>query len=237
MACTGVQALAPTGSRKKIWDKKKPLSEYMPLHLSLKLTTNNGPLSRIKWEIYFYNEKCLVRSLSLIMFLVVYKDTSEYTTFEPSVVWARQTNRDRETKAAILTHNFFSWPYHAVLFSMSHLALLLLLGQRYSTGGPMWTAANWQRLKTHTDSNWFGPLRGHLHISFHKAHVFRSITWLLPLIYTAESCSEKSLIDSSNNGQYIKRLSMGSWKRIKGEKKESSKPLNSNFILRLTAIL
>ena len=29
---------------------------YMSLHLSLKLTTICGPLSRIKWEIYFYKE-------------------------------------------------------------------------------------------------------------------------------------------------------------------------------------
>ena len=36
--------------------RRSPLSEYMSLHLSLELTTNCGPLSRIKWEIYFYKE-------------------------------------------------------------------------------------------------------------------------------------------------------------------------------------
>ena len=49
---------------------------YMSLHLSLRLTTNCVPLSRIKWERYiFYKEVCFVsliefRSLSLILFLV-----------------------------------------------------------------------------------------------------------------------------------------------------------------------
>ena len=42
----------------------------MSLHLSVKLTTNYVPLSRIKWEIYFY----------IYVFLVVHKDTVEYTT-------------------------------------------------------------------------------------------------------------------------------------------------------------
>ena len=55
---------------------RSSLSEYMSLHLSLKLTTNSGPLSRIKWYIFFI-KKCSVRSLSLIMFLVVHKDTTE----------------------------------------------------------------------------------------------------------------------------------------------------------------
>ena len=53
-------------------------------------------------------------------------------------VCERQT--DRQT--AILTYNFFSWPYHAVLFSRPHLALLLLLGQGMGiTQTPLWTAA------------------------------------------------------------------------------------------------
>ena len=44
---------------------RSPLSEYMSLHLSLKLTTNCVPLSRIKWEVYFYKEVCFI---SLIEF-------------------------------------------------------------------------------------------------------------------------------------------------------------------------
>ena len=35
--------------------------------------------------------------------------------------------RDRRRQTAILTHNFFSWPYHAVFSSRPHIALLLLL--------------------------------------------------------------------------------------------------------------
>ena len=41
---------------------------------------------------------------------------------------------------------------------------------------------------------------------FHNAHDFRSTTWLLPLIYTDVSCSEKSLIDGSVKGQYVTLL-------------------------------
>ena len=68
-ACKGVQALAPPGYRKKIWDKKKsPLLVYVSPSISK--TTNCVPLSWIKWEIYFY----------IYVFLVVHKDTAEYTT-------------------------------------------------------------------------------------------------------------------------------------------------------------
>ena len=54
---------------------RSPPYEYRSLQLSLKLTTNSVPLSRIKWEIYFYKEVYFVSlievpSLSLIMFLV-----------------------------------------------------------------------------------------------------------------------------------------------------------------------
>ena len=51
-ACKGVQALASPGSWEKIWDKKKfPLCVY--ISPSISQITNWGPLSRIKWEIYF----------------------------------------------------------------------------------------------------------------------------------------------------------------------------------------
>ena len=50
--------------------RRSPLSEYMSLHQSLKLTTNCVSLSRIKWEICFY----------IYVFHVVHKDTGEYTT-------------------------------------------------------------------------------------------------------------------------------------------------------------
>ena len=35
----------------------------------------------------------------------------------------RPTDGGRQRQTAILTHNFFSWPYHAVLSSTPHLAL------------------------------------------------------------------------------------------------------------------
>ena len=72
-ACKGVQALAPLAPGRRHGTRRSPLSEYMSLHLSLKLTTNCVPLSRIKWEIYFY----------IYVFLVVHKDTAEYTTIIP----------------------------------------------------------------------------------------------------------------------------------------------------------
>ena len=45
------------------------------------------------------------------------------------------------------------------------------------------------------DSYWLKLSRGRMHISLHNAHDFWSTTWVLPLIYTGEFCSEKSLID------------------------------------------
>ena len=45
------------------------LSEYMSLHLSLKLTSNCVPLPRIKWEIYFYKEVYFVHPLKFVRYL------------------------------------------------------------------------------------------------------------------------------------------------------------------------
>ena len=42
--------------RRRYGTRRSRIFEYMSLHLSLKLTTNCRPLSRIKWEIYFYKE-------------------------------------------------------------------------------------------------------------------------------------------------------------------------------------
>ena len=52
------------------------------------------------------------------------------------------SERGRRRQIAILTHNIFSWSYHAVLSSRSHLALLLLLDRGYSTWGLLWGAAS-----------------------------------------------------------------------------------------------
>ena len=71
----GCKRLHSRAPRRRYGARRGYLSKYMSLHLSLKLTANCVPLSRIKWEIYFYKEVCFVsftevRSLSLIMFLV-----------------------------------------------------------------------------------------------------------------------------------------------------------------------
>ena len=51
----GCKRWPPLAPRKR-YGTRRLLSEYMSLHLSLKLITNCGPLFRIKWEIYFYKE-------------------------------------------------------------------------------------------------------------------------------------------------------------------------------------
>ena len=43
-----------------------------------------------------------------------------------SVMWEKQMDGRKRIRTAISTSNFFSWPYHAVLSSRPHLALLLL---------------------------------------------------------------------------------------------------------------
>ena len=65
----GLQEGANIGSWKKLWDKKSLLWVYFSPSISQ--TNNSGLLSRIKWEIYFYNEKCLVHSLSLCSSLFI----------------------------------------------------------------------------------------------------------------------------------------------------------------------
>ena len=52
-ACGRVQALATTGSRKKIWEEVLSLSICLSIS---QLTSNCGPFSRMKREIYFYKE-------------------------------------------------------------------------------------------------------------------------------------------------------------------------------------
>ena len=76
----GCKRWHPMAPGRRYGARRSPLSEYMSLHLSLKLPTNSVLLSRIKWEIYFYKEvfrsfleTC---SLYLIMFFVVHKDTT-----------------------------------------------------------------------------------------------------------------------------------------------------------------
>ena len=96
-----------------------------------------------------------------------------------SVVWERQMGGRRRIQTGTLAYNFFfTWPYHAVLSSRPHLALLLL-DRGYSTGGqaPLgpalagafrdWENLFWPQAETHASR----ISRGH-HISFHKIHTF-----------------------------------------------------------------
>ena len=52
--CKCWHTLAP---RRRYGARRSPLSEYMSLHLSLKLSTNCVPLLRIKWERYIFRKK------------------------------------------------------------------------------------------------------------------------------------------------------------------------------------
>ena len=57
MACKGVQELAPTGSRKKIWVKKKSsLWVYVPPSISQTYNKRCAPFENKMREIYFYKE-------------------------------------------------------------------------------------------------------------------------------------------------------------------------------------
>ena len=70
----GCKRWYPLAPGRRYGTRKSPLSEYMSLYLSLKLATNCGLLSRIKWDIYFYKDKCFVRSLNFV------NHVWEYTT-------------------------------------------------------------------------------------------------------------------------------------------------------------
>ena len=100
-ACKGVQALAPPGSWKKIWEKVLSLSICLSTHLSH--TTETSTLLRIKCERYIFIKKCVrsfieIRKLSLIMFQLVFG----YTTVV--ILWYVSTNVNN-----LVVKNFL-WP-------------------------------------------------------------------------------------------------------------------------------
>ena len=49
----------PLAPRRRYRARRSPLSEYMSLHLSFKLTTNCVPFSRMKWDRYIFIKKCV----------------------------------------------------------------------------------------------------------------------------------------------------------------------------------
>ena len=93
-ACKGVQALASSGSWKKIWEEEVlSLSICLSTHLSH--TTETSTLSRIKCERYIFIKKCVhlfieVRKLCLIMFPLVF--VCGYTTLYLKPFNCVQTN-------------------------------------------------------------------------------------------------------------------------------------------------
>ena len=50
----GCKRWHPLSPGRRYGARRSPLSEYMSLHLSLKLTTNYVPLSRIKWDTFLW---------------------------------------------------------------------------------------------------------------------------------------------------------------------------------------
>ena len=68
-ACKLVQALAPPGSRKKIWGKKKsPLRVYVSSSISQTYNKLCAPFENKIRAIYFYKEVCFVYWSSFIIF-------------------------------------------------------------------------------------------------------------------------------------------------------------------------
>ena len=126
----------------------------------------------------------------------------------------REGDKRRQRQTVILTQgSFFFWSYHAVLSLMFHLALLLIISRGYSIGGRCGPLTQQSHLRTtswhsqtHTDCRWLGSSHEHQHISFYNALDLRSTTYLLPLIYTGASCSEKSLINGSVKVLYATRF-------------------------------
>ena len=107
----------------------------------------------------------------------------------------------KQRQTSILTHNVFYRQYHVMLSSRPHSTLLLLHGWKggYSTGGTLLVAAPagcspWLEAGIGLDLHWLQLTR-----TLTRASASASTTWLLPLIYTGASCSEKSPIDCSVN--------------------------------------
>ena len=111
-ACKGVQALAPPGSQKKIWEEVLSLS----ICLSIYLTTNNcGPCSRIKWEIYFYKE-----------------------VFHSFVHWSRKSSLITFPLVFVLqlyntsTQNHYYWYYDFIIIIIIFIIIIILLLTSFS---------------------------------------------------------------------------------------------------------
>ena len=61
----GYKRWHPLAPGRRYGTRRSPLL-WVCLHQSLKVTTNCGPLSRIKWGIYFCKEMCSVSSLNFV---------------------------------------------------------------------------------------------------------------------------------------------------------------------------
>ena len=66
----GFKRWNPLAPGRRYGARRSPLSKYMSLHLTLKLTKNCGPLSRIKWERYIFLLRSVFRPSIIFMFLV-----------------------------------------------------------------------------------------------------------------------------------------------------------------------
>ena len=135
-----------------------------------------------------------------------------------------QMDGERQRQTAILTHNyFFSWPYHTVLSSRPHLALLLLLGRGLLNWSPavdrwlsgvashllahLWLtvsllAASWDWRKTETPH----ISHEHLHISFYNTHTFLFNHVTASAYFHRCILFRESLMDGSVKGQYAIKL-------------------------------
>ena len=116
-----------------------------------------------------------------------YKNITPFIPVEvkASLVWERKMEGRRRIQTVLLTHNFFSWPYHAILSSRSYLKLLVLLSRgvlnrRPAVGCCSSGAPSHSRLRLRHSVAHVSICFNHFITPTH----FRSTTWLLPLIFT-----------------------------------------------------
>ena len=132
---------------------------------------------------------------------------------ETSVVWDRQTDRGKQRQNIILTHNFFSWPYLAVLSSRP---CVFSSEETYSTGSHQGDRLSpppadsvlylhvrlSSNLALNQDSPKLRPSRRHRHISFRNTHTFPINHVTASAYFHICVLLRESPSDSTAKGQY-----------------------------------
>ena len=87
----------PMDPGRRYGTRRSPLSEYMSVHLSLKITKNCVPLSRTKWEIYFF----------IYVFLVVHRHSWVYNKNKIQYIHVAILFTNPSARAGYDTRSFF----------------------------------------------------------------------------------------------------------------------------------